>query len=72
MYYFNQELKMKVVKTDKHNWVAVPADGRVLLDGYPKSTPSSARRAGEQALVIESVRKNSGDESAIRWILENI
>ena len=63
---------MKVIKTSKRNWIAVSADGRVLSDGYPKTTPAAARRAGEQALTIENVRKNSGDSAAIKWILENM
>ena len=63
---------MKVKKADKRNWVAVAVDGRVLSDGYQKTTPAAARRAGEQAIAIESVRKLSGDEAAIKWILENM
>ena len=63
---------MKVIKTSKRNWIAVSADGRVLSDGYPKTTPAAARRAGEQALAIESLRKANGVSAVIKWILENI
>lgn len=63
---------MKVIKTSKRNWIAVSADGRVLSDGYPKTTPAAARRAGEQIVTVENMRKNSGGIAAIKWILENI
>ena len=63
---------MKVIKTSKRNWIAVSADGRVLSDGYPKTTPAAARRNGEQAIVAESVAKINGDSAAIKWILENL
>ena len=63
---------MKVIKTSKRNWIAVSADGRVLSDGYQKSTPAAARITGEQVIVAESVAKINGDSAAIKWILENI
>ena len=63
---------MKVIKTSKRNWIAVSADGRVLSDGYPKTTPAAARRTGRQVIAAESVAKINGDSAAIKWILENL
>ena len=61
---------MKVKKADKRNWVAVAVDGRVLSDGYQKTTPAAARRIGEQMIAIEAVRHLNGDSAAIAAILE--
>ena len=63
---------MKVVKSGKNNWVAISADGRCLSNGYPQSSPAEARRAGELAIKLESLRTINGDSAAIKWILENL
>ena len=67
---------MKVIKTyagDRFNrptWTAYSADGRVLSNGYPQTTPSAARRIGEMLIAIEAIRHLNGDSAAIAAILE--
>lgn len=61
---------MKVIKTGKNDWIAISADGRVLSDGYQKTTPAAARRIGERVIAIEAIRHLSGDSAAIAAILE--